>query len=409
MNNSSVYKRLKDVESSDATMSDPHPLVLSHGEGAFLWDVQGSQYIDLCAGFGSLSLGHGHPRLKATLAKASLYQGMGDVYGSLAKTECLELLSSLLPAELSRGAFAVTGSQAVEMAVKSACLATGGSGIICFSGGYHGLDLGVLPLAAREDFRDPFRSLFKEENVERLSYGCELSSLEAALQAFKARSIKPACVIVEPILGRGGAITPPEGWLQKLSDFCQEHGVLFILDEILTGSGRTGAFSKAHSVPCDLVCLGKAMGGGFPISVCFGRDSVMKHWDKGQDESLHTGTFFGHPLMCELSKETLLEISEESLGERSSEIGSKIRKFIEEQLGEFSEFKMVRGEGLLIGLEFHTEGFAVKLMKDLRKKGVIAIPCGEKGKTLSLTPALNIELSLLEESILKIKECLQAS
>ena len=407
MNNLSVFQRLKDLESPDATMADTKPLVLSHGEGSFVWDVDGKQYIDLCAGFGSLSLGHKHPRIQKVLEQSSLYQGMGDVYASVSKTDCLESLKNLLPKEFSRGALAVTGSQAVEMAVKTAALASRGSGIICFSGAYHGLDLGVLPLAGRDDFREPFSSLMKKDNVERLPYGCPMSTLEEALKNLAKKKIKPACVVVEPILGRGGIKHPPKNWLKELSDFCQNHKILFILDEILTGSGRTGSITKSSSVPCDIICLGKALGGGFPISACFAKENVMKAWDLGQDESLHTGTFFGHPLVCEVSKETLNEIKESSLCKRSLSLGNEIRELLMKTLSPISSFQEVRGEGLLFGIELKEDGQAFKLMKSLREKGVIAIPCGEKSKTLSLTPALNIDASLLKESVKIIADCLK--
>ena len=165
MNNFSVFRRLKEIESQDATMQDDKPLILSRGKGSFVWDVEDKKYIDLCGAFGSLALGHSHPRLRSVLDRNSLHQGMGDVYAALSKVECFETLRGVLPKKLSRGAFAVTGSQAVEMAIKTACLATGGSGVISFSGAYHGLDLGVLPLAGRDDFKEPFKDFFPKDNT----------------------------------------------------------------------------------------------------------------------------------------------------------------------------------------------------------------------------------------------------
>ena len=407
MNNLSVFKRLKKIESQDATMPDEKPLVLSRGKGSFLWDVEGKKYIDLCGGFGSLALGHKHPRLQSVLEKSSLYQGMGDVYASLSKLECLEVLKGFLPEKISRGSFAVTGSQAVEMAIKTACLATGGSGVISFSGAYHGLDLGVLPLAGRNDFKEPFKDFFPKDKTQILSYGASSESLLKALEGFKVKGVKPACVVVEPVLGRGGVVFPKEGWLQKLSLFCKENKILLILDEILTGLGRIGSYSSSFEVDCDLVCLGKLLGGGFPLSACFGKEEVMKAWDLGREESLHTGTFFGHALMCELAKETLLEIKESSLCERSLELGSFAKEFLESELKDVFEFKEVRSKGLLLGLEFKEDGFAVSLMRRLKEKGVVAIPSGEKARILSLTPPLNIEKDVLKEAMSLIIESVQ--
>ncbi len=402
MNNINWFQRLKNIECPDATMEAPNPIVLSRGQGSLVWDIESKPYIDLCAGFGSLALGHSHPRLQQVLQKTELFQGMGDVYPTEAKITALETIKQHLPDYLSHGAFAITGGQAVELAIKTASLATGGSGVICFDQGYHGLDLGVLPLAGREDFKEPFQSLFKQENVERVAYGAPMEELEQALNNFKRKKIIPSSVIVEPILGRGGVIIPPEGWLAELANFCQKQDILLIYDEIMTGMGRTGSFTHAESVPCDILCLGKALGGGFPISACFSTQKIMDAWKQGQKEALHTGTFFGHPLMCEMVTETIREIEDKNLIKQACETGQYLKSEIQKKLKDFPEFKEVRVKGLMCGLEFKSPSYGVKLMNDLIPEGVIVLPCGPDGRSLSIIPAFNIERELLDQALEKI-------
>lgn len=406
MNNLEAYTRLKALESPDATMPDEKPFILERGEGSYVWDLDGKKYIDLCAGFGSLTLGHNHPRLKRVLANFTLYQSMGDVYASRSKVECLEVLKSLLPEDFTQGALSATGSQAVELAIKTACLYTGGSGVISFTEGYHGLDLGVLPFTGRDDFRAPFKSLLRDENAERVPYNCSDEDLEAAFSALKARGVQPACVVAEPILGRGGMVLPEKDFLQRLSSFCQKNGMLLILDEILTGLGRTGSYTSSSEIPCDIICLGKALGGGFPISVCFAKGDIMKSWDLGQTESIHTGTFFGHAMICEISKETLLEIKEKSLSEKAKELGVFLEKSLKEKLSHLEIVKDIRVKGLMGAIELKEAGLAVKAMFRLREKGLVVIPSGKEGRNIALTPALNISKETLEEAITILTETL---
>ena len=402
MNNINWFRRLKNIECPDATMEAPNPIVLSKGKGSLVWDLDSKPYIDLCAGFGSLTLGHDHPRLRKVLQEAPLFQGMGDVYPTDAKITALETIKSKLPSYLSYGAFAITGGQAVELAVKTAALATGGSGVICFDEGYHGLDLGVLPLAGREDFKKPFASLFNEENVEQVAYSAPKKLLKEALDRFKERNIKGSCVVVEPIQGRGGVVFPPKGWLQELADFCKEHGLMLIYDEIMTGMGRAGSYTFAEKVPCDILCLGKALAGGFPLSAVFSTHKIMDSWKLGQEEALNTGTYFGHPLMCRMATETINEVAEKNLITQATETGQYLKKIVEEKLSPFAEFKEVRVQGLLCGIEFKSPGFGAKLMHALIPEGVIVLPCAKDARTLSLIPAFNIERKLLDEALDKI-------
>jgi len=403
--NADLLGRLKAIECPDATYPAADPaLVLDRGAGSLVYDVEGRAYIDLCAGFGALALGH-NPQAHQVLYTSrqgggdtiapAIVHGMGDVYPARAKVELLTALVELLPAPLAVAALAITGAQAVELAVKTAILATGRTGFITFHGGYHGLDLGILPLTARADFRAPFRDFCREDRACAVPFHCDEATIEDAVARLTASGAAPAAVIVEPVQGRAGVRPASADWLALLRRVCDRHGMLLIYDEVFTGLGRTGRMTHADLVPCDLLCLGKALGGGFPISACVGTRQAMAAWPASTGEALHTGTFFGHPLCCEAALATLRELVSAKLPERSSDLGRKLRARLDESLGRHPAVAAIRNEGLMLAVEFRRAGAGAALMDSLRRAGVIALACGDTGQGLSLTPALTIPEPLL--------------
>lgn len=407
--NERLLHRLKQVECPDATYPAKEPaLVLSRGAGSYVYDAEGREFIDLCAGFGALALGHNPeahlPVFADRLVKGDvsppISHGMGDVYASRAKVELLTLLTDMLPASLELTALALSGSQAVELAIKTALLATGKSGFIAVQGGYHGLDLGTLPLTSKEGFRRPFQGFLVEDlRVQRVPLGAEQGSLFAAAAELKAQGDGLAAVIVEPILGRAGVRPATLPWLRELREFCDRHDALLIFDEVFTGLGRSGRMTFAHEVPCDLLCLGKALGGGFPLSACVGKRRVMEAWPRSTGEALHTGTFFGHPFACEIAHATLTEICRANLCQRSQELGAEARQFLQHDLRGNPRVVDVRGEGLMLAIEFKHDGDGAVLMDQLRGQGIIALASGERGECLSITPALTIPADVLSSAL----------
>lgn len=411
MKNQEWIDRLKAVECQDSSfLAANPPLTFQTAGGSTVWDADDRPYIDLCAGFGVLALGHAHEvgrgvfkRHAALAGQAPLVHAMGDVYPSTKKVELLEILCELLPPHLNKAALALTGGQAVELAVKTAILATKSAGFIVFQGAYHGLDLGLLPLISREDFREPFASWQKLGNVVRLDYGCSVETLRAGIQQLKDAGVGFAGIIVEPIQGRAGVRLPPKGWLQSLKDQCVAENGLLIFDEIFVGLGRTGRVTFAAEVACDLLCLGKALGGGMPLSACIGTEKAMSAWPENQGEAIHTGTFFGHPLSCEMAVATLQFMKRENLFERSRVVGAELLSYLRETFSGHKDVKDIRGEGLMIAIEFHEDGFGVRLMDALRSRGVIALCSGEKGQCLSITPALTIDRPVLKDAVDRIR------
>lgn len=391
-----MMDQLKQVECRDSSYiaADP-PLIFERARGSSIWDVSGRKYIDMCAGFGVMSLGHNNEVWQSVMRQSAehdlIVHGMGDVYPSRDKIELLTELSHILPPHLKKGALALSGGQAIEIAVKTAQIASGKQGFISFEGSYHGLDLGILPLTSRSDFKEPFAPWIAERYVKELAFGCSLDTLAEAIDEQNNSHFGCAALIVEPIQGRAGIRLPPPGWLAGIARVCREKGVLLIFDEIFTGLGRCGRMSFADDVPCDLLCLGKALGGGLPLSVCFGRAEVMDAWPQNQGEAIHTGTFFGHPLSCRLALATLKAIHEGPLLGRALELGEKMRQDLRHSCGEHHLVKDIRGTGLMIGIELKRAGDGARWMDLLRSHGVIALANGMQGQGIALTPALTLE------------------
>ena len=412
-----LLTRLKELECPDSTYPARDPaLVMERALGSIIKDADGRSYIDLVAGFGVLSLGHNPEALKRALTRRCtktteefppITQGLGDVFPSVAKVRVMETLLNILPPHLKRVALALTGGQAVEIAVKTSILATKRSGFLVFDESYHGVDLGILPLTGLMNFQAPFVGFLPEGRVESVPFGVSEDQVIAACERLAASPYGLAGIVVEPIQGRAGVISPPSGWLAMLRRVADRFGAMLIFDEIFIGLGRVGRITHADEVACDLLCLGKALGGGMPLSACIGTEQAMLAWPESTGEALHTGTFFGHALSCEVAAETLQDIVGLNLAERARIMGDWCREWLEKHLAKHPAVKDVRGVGLMTAIDFKTHGFGALLMDRLRGVGVISLASGSHGESLSLTPALNIPQDLLEDALQRIVGCLK--
>ena len=374
-----LARELRRYESRNITyISDHWPIFWERAAGANVWDVDGNRYIDLTAAFGVASVGHGNPRVVAAIkAQAGkLLHAMGDVHPNELKLKLARELVALTFGrwEKSEGRviFANSGAEAVEAALKTAVMHTKRPGVIAFEGAYHGLTYGALDTTWRADFRSPFSSQLGHFTAH-VPFGRvpEVSNLKNF-----------GAVIVEPIQGRGGIVVPPDDFLQTLRKFCYSHGLLLIFDEIYTGFCRTGRwFASEHwGVVPDIVCVGKAMAGGFPMSACIGRADVMDSWPGSKGEAIHTSTFLGNPLGCAAALASIGEMKRMKLDARSRELGEWFSKRL-------ARIGKVRGKGLMLGLEV---GNAVPIVEKLLQRGMLALPEGSRGEILGVTPPLVI-------------------
>ena len=360
-----VLGLLRHYESRNVTFIEPDgswPIVWERAKGVHVWDADGRRYLDLTAAFGVAAVGHANPRIVRAGQRqmAELLHAMGDVHPHALKAELARELSRITFERWARRnpisgkvIFCNSGFEAVEAALKTALLATGKPGVIVFEGAYHGLGYGALTVTHREFFRAPFRSQLREfghfvsfpvaADVSRLTsktgkksepthVGCY--EVETRLRSLFRRE-KIGVILAEPIQGRGGCNIPPPDFLPLLRKLCDEYGALLILDEIYTGFGRTGKwFACEHSgVVPDVICLGKALTGGFPLSACVGRANVMDAaWPPSRGEAIHTSTFLGHPVGCAMALAQIQEIRRLCLPERSAKLGEFLLRQLRSQI-----------------------------------------------------------------------------
>jgi 4-aminobutyrate aminotransferase/(S)-3-amino-2-methylpropionate transaminase len=289
-------------------------------------------------------------------------------------------------------------------------LATGKPGVIAFEGGYHGLTSGSLAVTWRSHFRAPFeRRLYAGvafapfpataaptgTDGASAGVGGAAASLEVVRKLLSAGAPNGdpiGAVIVEPVQGRAGVRIPADGFMAELSRLAPEAGALVIADELLTGMGRCGAVLASERVGLepDLVCLGKALGAGLPISACLGRPDVMAAWPPSEGEAVHTSTFLGHPLACAAALAALESFDAEAVPARAEALGARLRDGLAERLSGVPGVADIRGLGALVGIELAQAegrgGVAARVAVAALRRGVLVLPAGDAGEVVELTP-----------------------
>ncbi|MBC8135178.1 MAG: aspartate aminotransferase family protein [Fibrella sp.] len=404
-----LAEHLRNSENPNITFLDPlrrFPVFWESANGCLVTDADGNTYLDLTAAFGVAAVGHGNRRVVEAIQNqaATLIHGMGDVHPSGVKVRLAEKIAACTPGDLGFVIFGLNGGDAVEAALKSARLFTGKPGVLAFRSGYHGLTMGALAVTERADFREPFSGQvptfgrhipYCEPRECTLSCGtaCNRACLSFVEAAFREHRDTLGAVIVEPVQGRGGIIEPPPGWMAGLRELCDRYEMLLIADEIFTGWGRTGDWwaCDADGVIPDILCMGKAMGGGFPMSACAMRPRIARAWGESTGEALHTSTFLGHPLACAASLAAIGEIERLGLPRLAKTTGAYFKARLTELQERFPDvIAEVRGRGLMLGLRFSHRETALRLVYDLLQRGLIVLPAGP-GDILEFVPPLIIE------------------
>lgn len=424
--------RLAAVESRNVTrITDAGPIFWAEARGANVRDADGNVYVDLTAGFGVAAAGHANARVARAVGEqaAVLAHGLGDVHPSEAKVRLLERLAELAPGDLGVSILASAGAEAVEAALKTACLRTGRPGILAFTGGYHGLTYGALAVTWREEFREPFREQLYagvrfapypytyrwegEGDVSRAALAVARRLIDEA----ESSSAPIGAVLVEPVQGRGGIVVPPDDFLPGLRALCDERGLVLIFDEIYTGFGRTGRwFACEHwGVVPDIMTVGKALSGSLPLSAAIGTREVMDAWPPSTGEALHTSTFLGNPISCAAALAQLAEIEERRLVERAAELGARLRRRLDSWLERYPVVGEVRGLGLFQGVELVEDRatrrpateLAGRVVDAALERGVLVLTEGPALNVLAFTPPLVITEQQLDYALDVLEEELE--
>jgi 4-aminobutyrate aminotransferase/(S)-3-amino-2-methylpropionate transaminase len=424
-----VLDQLRDYESRNVTFIDPDgswPVVWERAKGVHVWDTDGRKYLDLTAAFGVAAAGHANPRVvrAGQSQMEKLLHAMGDVHPHALKARLARELSRITFgrwrfSRVNRGKviFCNSGFEAVEAALKTTMLATNRRGVIAFEGAYHGLGYGALNATHREHFRGPFLAQlggFARFAPFPTTPGQLAQTIAEVRRLLKAGGI--GAILVEPVQARAGIVVPPMTFLPALRRLCHQHGALLILDEIYTGFGRTGKwFACEHSrtVP-DLICLGKALTGGFPLSACVGRADLMDAaWPVSGGEAMHTSTFLGHPVGCAMALAQIAEIRDHNLVSRSAVLGKFLLRMLQNSVKPAELRVSVRGLGLMAGVEVRLPGGVsatlpvLRAVKELLRAGFIFLPEGPHANVVSFTPPLTITRPQLARSVRALADLLK--
>jgi 4-aminobutyrate aminotransferase-like enzyme len=346
-------------------------------------DADGNRYVDLSGAFGVALIGHRHPKVQTAVEDQAqtLLHSMGDVYPNEARILLMERLAKLAPGDLSQSILTSSGSEAVEAALKTAALRSSKSGVLAFWGSYHGLSYGTLAVTAyRDDFRRPFKGQLGG-HVSHLPYGEDLNLIERFLKGPATGADSIGAILVEPIQGRGGEVVAPIEWLRGLRELADRYQACLIFDEIYSGLGRSGrwwAGDWAGVVP-DILCTGKALGGGMPIGATIASREVMAAWGQSQGEAIHTSTFLGHPVASAASLASLEVLEEMDAPARAREVEERVKA----RFG-----SLIRGRGAMLGVETGHSGKAAKVAGAMLKRGYIVLPGGVQNDIVGLTPPL---------------------
>ncbi len=383
----------------------PAPSLLwEEARGANVRDVDGNIYIDLTAAFGVAAVGHAHPRVVEAVREQAgrLLHGLGDVHAHPLRVELAARLARLAPVDDAQVFFSISGAEAVEIALKTALAATGRPGVLAFEPSYHGMTLGALAVTSRDEFRTPFAAHL-HGHVRRLPYGCHPGEITAVLDREEI-----GAVIVEPIVGREGVLVPPAGWLPALAEACQSVGALLIADEVFTGFGRTGTLFavEADGVRPDLLCCGKALGGGLPIAAVIARRDLFRCWET-PGEARHTATFVANPLACAAALAVLDILEEEDLTTRAVRLGAGVAERLAGWRERFPAVSDVRGRGLLWGVELASKDLAKRLTSEALARGLLLLAGGPEGRVAQIVPPLLIPEPLLDAALTILEEELE--
>lgn len=409
----------------------PGKLDIVRGDGAYLYGADGREYLDMTAGVAVTGTGHCHPRVVQAIQRqaATLIHGQITMMITPPLLELVEELRRILPEQLHGFFFGNSGTEAIEAAIKLARQTSGRHGIVAFSGGFHGRTYGAMSLTtSNATYRTGYAPLLASIYLAPYPYPYRwalrtgappercLDACLGDLEEIFYTQIPPkevAAILVEPVLGEGGYVVPPRGFLQRLAEIARQHGILLIFDEVQTGFGRTGrmfAFEHSGVVP-DILVMAKALGSGLPISGIAANWQTMSKWQPGT----HGGTYAANPLSCAAATETLRVIHDERLVENAAAMGALLVGGLQEIARRDEGVGEARGTGLMAALELSkTDGSydaarAEQFLSFTKEQGVLLLSCGPHKNIIRYMPPLIVSRAQIEQALHVTASALEAS
>ena len=397
-------------------------LEIERGEGSYLIAADGRRYLDLATGIAVNAVGYGHTGVQAAIAEQlgrnlHLYHGTG--YQEVVVAYAEALLSHF--EGQNRLFFANSGAEAVEAAIKLARYTTGRPALVAFRGAFHGRTLGAVSLTAsaaryRSAYEPLLPSVYHVDYPAPTRLGLDpdgaLMHVQAQVRSLLDTEVAPdhvAAVVVEAIQGEGGYVIPPDGFLPWLRELSREYGILLVADEVQSGMGRTGRMSAYEhtGIRPDIVVMGKAVGGGLPLSAMIAPAELMRAWQAG----VHGSTFGGNPLACAAGLATLRAIESEGLMAHAAEMGALALERLS-PLSALGEVRDVRGRGLMVAVEFggdRRDRIVGEVIRRGVEAGMVMHAAGLHHEVLRLMPPLNIERDVLSEALDRLAEIVRAT
>jgi len=373
------------------------PISVERGEGIYVWDENGNEYVDFTAGWGVTCLGHAHPVITEALAAQSrkiMQNPNSGITYSPARARLLSLLMEILPKGLTRVFFSNSGAEANDASIKLARKATGRLDVVSTDLSFHGRTISTASATGQAKHRDKFKPLMP--NYRFIPFN-DLKAMEKALDP------EVAAVILEPIQGEGGVNLPAEGYLEAVSALCRKNGSFLIIDEVQTGFCRTGPMFAIDglNVKPDFFTLAKGIAGGFPFGAFAMTEEVALKLQKGD----HGGTYCGNPLGCAVAYAVISHLVETNIGKNVESVGS----FIYDNLKTLQQahpaiLRTVRGKGLLLAMEASEPKIAADILDKSLELGLFVNLT--QGNVIRIFPALNIRKEEAEEGLELLKKAI---
>ena len=387
------------------------PLEFVRGEGVELVARDGERYLDFVSGYGVTNTGHCHPRVVAAIREQAGALLHVSTVGSTERAEAYaERLCAASPVPDAKLFYANSGTEAVEAALKLARYATGRPNVVAFGGGFHGRTAGSLSVStSKAAFRAGHEPLVPGTHFVPYPRR-ELAPTLDAIERLFAEQVTPgrvAAFVVEPVLGEGGYVVPPDDFLPALRAVCDEHGIVLVVDEVQSGFGRTGHLfaCEASGVAPDLMPVAKGIASGLPMGALVGRADLMDAWAPGA----HGTTFGGNPVACAAAEATLDVLEEEGLVDNARRRGAELLGGLAELAREHPRTIVeARGRGLMVGVEFAAAEAAARVKSELLERRIVVSLCGPESDVLRLSPPLILRPEHVERFLAAFGEAVAA-